>query len=589
MLIRGSVRGLTVLAESRHAVVIQQALERTLGVKASVLPAKPSSLSFAGGDFLVLAIAGGEDAAALGKVLRLKSLTNKLPAGGFQITAKDGATRIASVTGGDLAGLLYAIPHLKRVGKLTPDGLELPDKQIVEKPAFRYRIYWTWDHSTNWYLDSPGLVDWGCNNEYLKPSHVFVEDYKRLIDHMLVSRANATLIWGFLRDAHGGVAAGQELVSYANARGLKLMPSIGTSCYGGFYYRGQHPFSADAWLRKRPDCRATNRNGEFENRLCPTHPDNIRWLKDGTRWLLETFDTDAINLEYGDFVVCHCTRCKAKRASMGGTDFDYYKEMALSQNPVIDEALDIHPDAWVMYATYTGFQLQPKDAVGYSAAGASSKRPDFLKRISPKSICMWTLTGMLNQEPVPIVKWLEDGRAKALLSSANWPAGLECPTERSCGFVHQGSQWYAFPNRPGHTRYTQIISTIKEAAIRGLEAGLHGLCIHGEIPTQCVPYELNYLAFSHFCYHPHDNARQFARAQLSDLLGGEEQAEFFIETLAHAETGTLDEQRRKKLVEIERSYASRVRQGSDFETYRRWRWLGFVAGTNQGAPYLHAP
>ena len=30
------------------------------------------------------------------------------------------------------------------------------------KPALPNSYFWTWDHSTNWILDNPGVVNFGC-------------------------------------------------------------------------------------------------------------------------------------------------------------------------------------------------------------------------------------------------------------------------------------------------------------------------------------------------------------------------------------------------------------------------------------------
>ena len=50
------------------------------------------------------------------------------------------------------------------------------------KPALPNSYFWTWDHSTNWMWDDPGMLNFGCNNRYLKRSETFVEDYRRLTD-----------------------------------------------------------------------------------------------------------------------------------------------------------------------------------------------------------------------------------------------------------------------------------------------------------------------------------------------------------------------------------------------------------------------
>ena len=81
---------------------------------------------------------------------------------------------------------------------------------ILERPqpALPSSYFWTWDHSTNWVLDDPGLVTFGCHNKYLKRAETFIEDYRRLSDLAAGLGVNGIVIWGFLRDSHGGIEAG---------------------------------------------------------------------------------------------------------------------------------------------------------------------------------------------------------------------------------------------------------------------------------------------------------------------------------------------------------------------------------------------
>jgi hypothetical protein len=90
-----------------------------------------------------------------------------LKEGAYRIKPINGENNILAIVGGDLAGLLYAISHLESVLRLTPEELIYTGGDISESPAFPYRIYWTWDHSTNWNLDYTGQLDWGCANHPL--------------------------------------------------------------------------------------------------------------------------------------------------------------------------------------------------------------------------------------------------------------------------------------------------------------------------------------------------------------------------------------------------------------------------------------
>jgi len=43
-------------------------------------------------------------------------------------------------------------------------------------PALPNSYFWTWDHSTNWVWDDPGMLNWGCYNSYLKQPETYVRD-----------------------------------------------------------------------------------------------------------------------------------------------------------------------------------------------------------------------------------------------------------------------------------------------------------------------------------------------------------------------------------------------------------------------------
>ena len=69
-----------------------------------------------------------------------------------------------------------------------------------KKAALPNSYFWTWDHSTNWMLDDPGTLNWGCCNKYLKRPETFLEDYRRLTDFAAGLGVKGILIWGFIRD-----------------------------------------------------------------------------------------------------------------------------------------------------------------------------------------------------------------------------------------------------------------------------------------------------------------------------------------------------------------------------------------------------
>jgi len=148
-----------------------------------------------------------------------------------------------------------------------------------KKAALANSYFWTWDHSTNWVLDDPGLQNFGCANSYLKRPETFVEDYRRLTDLAAGLGVKGILIWGFLRDSHGGVEYSKRVADYAASRGVAIMPGIGTTCYGGIYYEGDHPYNIETFVSKNPEARIVDQKGESHGHgACPTHPAFVDWL-----------------------------------------------------------------------------------------------------------------------------------------------------------------------------------------------------------------------------------------------------------------------------------------------------------------------
>ena len=192
------------------------------------------------------------------------------------------------------------------------------------EPALPNSYFWTWDHSTNWVLDDPGGLNFGCDNRYLKHPETFVEDYRRVTDLAAALGIRGAVVWGFLRDSHGGVEAAKRVADHAASKGVALMPGVGLTWYGGVYYEGAHPYNLDTFLQRYPEARLVSESGATMPSgtagACPLHPAFRDWLSEGLDWLFREFEIGGVNLENGDFVVCECPRCRDHRASWPETD-----------------------------------------------------------------------------------------------------------------------------------------------------------------------------------------------------------------------------------------------------------------------------
>ena len=114
-----------------------------------------------------------------------------------------------------------------------------------------YRFFWTWDHSTNWCMNTPGEQICGVGNGYVKNPEMFEKDYMRAIDFCHEHRINAIGIAGLLRDRHGGVESVRRLCDYGNSKDVKIYIIAGLYAYGGIYYEGDHKYSLNNFFEKK--------------------------------------------------------------------------------------------------------------------------------------------------------------------------------------------------------------------------------------------------------------------------------------------------------------------------------------------------
>lgn len=436
------------------------------------------------------------------------------------------------------------------------------------KPALPSSYFWTWDHSTNWMLDDPGLLNFGCANKYLKRPETYIEDYRRLTDFAAGLGVKGVLIWGFLRDSHGGVESARAVADYAARRGVAITPGIGTTHYGGVYYEGEHPYNLETFLAAHPEAQMMAEDGtRMPRSACATYPGFVDWLQESCRWLFDEFNIGGANIENGDFLVCHDPGCKAFAEDWPADDPDFFRFQAMSYLPAVEALRDRLADNLVTWATYTGFVPAREATAKYSPAQMSCLRPAMIDRIAPESIGQWTLSGMVRPAPLPLTDYLDDGAPEAVFDNPGWPRDLQAPAARNVGFLHHASQWSHVP------RYDQAVSSIKEACLRAWQCGLEGVSIHGEVSPIHIPWALNYLAFSHFIHWPDDSLRAFGRKTLGPVLGSDDEGEAFAEVFAHFDAGTVTDAPRQDVQARVRDLRGNVARGTDLDRWRFWDWL----------------
>lgn len=451
-----------------------------------------------------------------------------------------------------------------------------------KKPALSNSYFWTWDHSCNWVLDDPGLQTGGCYNKYLKRPETFIEDYRRLTDLAAGLGIKGIVIWGFLRDSHGGVEYAKRVAGYGAERNVAIMPGFGTSWYGGAYYEGDHQYSLQNFLRKNPDARMLDEKGKLkesngEYGACIGHPVFQYWLNEALDWMLREFQIGGFNFENGDFLVDYHPLMRTLRQDWPADDTEVFFHQGRSYQQALLSIQDQLPRLLAVYATYAGFQYCDKLV---QDTGMGKKPPAMLKILPEQSICQWTLSGMLLKEALPLTAYLDQGAPDAAFANPQWPRDLRPSAPRNVGFVHQGSQWRG-------DRYQCVVSWIKEACLRAWRSGLEGVSIHGEVTSRHIPAALNYLAFSHFTHWPEDTLREFGRKTLGQVLGSEKDGEDYAVILAHWDAGTLTDELKKLADPARHGFTNRICASNceDVDAFQRWwfwEWLHRAAKSGAG-------
>lgn len=428
--------------------------------------------------------------------------------------------------GKTLAGAHHAISELVS-WKLKLDGENAAvadDLDESDQPALRYRIVWTWDGHCNWAPTVEETMALYVNeNPSLGSMAVpytpegFRTHFTRAVDYLSDHKLNGLIVWGFLRDEHGGVAMGREMSGYAKKNNVRILPGVcSQGGYGGFIYSQKSRFNLDVWCKEHPELQAKNEKGDVvAGMINPSHPENQKWLREGAEWLFtELPDIGGINLENGDFMSCYCDDCKAARAKPEN-DPNCLWDMATSQRPILEVAERMRPDGWMTFATYVGFS----EAAARRAGKQAVYPPKFVDQVPPNAICQWTFTGMTTAQ--------------------SWPQGLRPPKGKykdQIGLLHLGSLWGApvdearWWTAPAawNDEYSNVLPFVCQ---RAADSQFGGLAITGQNGDQCPAHELNFVALEYFSWHPERSYEQFHRDRLAVLYGGSDHATTFLKLL----------------------------------------------------------
>jgi hypothetical protein len=477
--------------------------------------------------------AAGTGPPATRATLRLR-LDPGMPEGAYRIEVDETSDGIAiDLIGGPFSGVIQAVEALLRVAESEHDVVRVPTGRTHGDPSLAYRTFWTWDHSTHWDVDSFGLQETGAFNPYGKQPDAFVSDYRRMIDFMSLHGIGGVVIYGLLRDSHGGVEGANEVCRYARERGVRVLAGFAVNSYGGVYYEGRHRYNLATWLRQHPELLVDTSSlpgftiddygllgfphGDYTLASRSDRPEMERWHLDGLDWLLDSVDIDGINFEFGDYA-----------------GNDAHEDMRRLLPGLLDRARTNRDDLWLIAELGWDFLVE-QDAAQRIAGLPAGCAYQFTYNRSYWS----TLRSKLTPEVV---------------------AGL--PTGTKLIRPHAGSQW----NRQ---RYALMAAHYMELAQVAIRSGLDGATVFGEVSDYSPPNELNYLAFARFSIEADLTWERFMDETVAPRLGGADAADRFISLLERLDGDLLDAAGLQPARDEVRDIAASLRDPAR----GRWAWL----------------
>lgn len=393
--------------------------------------------------------------------------------------------------------------------KINP---ELPQASTpaTPKPAtLQYKLFWNWDHSTTWCLNTLGTQNCGVGNYYTKAPDVFLKDFTRVIDFAAAQKIDAIGIVGLMRDAHGGDESARRLCGYAREHGVRIYLIAGLYSYGGLYYEGDSPLSLKHFLAANPDCIGRNIGGtpaqvprspqhnKTDTCGCPSNPKLRNYVLDTLSMLFSMVpELGGIQMEVGDswLGLCMCEACRARRDAMQGdptrTAAYYFSDMANIYPEAAGVIHNRNKDAWVICEMYGHFLNNP--VYGH-----------------PENPAM---QAMLKMPENTFLQWGD--------RQLNWDIWAKAPAMpkplrkfRHIMRCHHGTQWSG-------GRATIAVEEIRRQCRLSLEAGMQAVSLFGESSPFHTNAEFNYLAMQYFADHPNHSTNDFAANVLAPKLGG---------------------------------------------------------------------
>ncbi|MDO8589401.1 MAG: hypothetical protein Q7T82_20450 [Armatimonadota bacterium] len=384
-------------------------------------------------------------------------------------------------------------------------------------------MFWTWDHSTEWALNRAGAQTLGASNYYGRRPETFIEDYTRLLQWCGKHHIDAVVVWGLLRDIHGGVESAKRLCDVAAKNGVRLLCGVGLNAYGGVYYEGNSPYSLEKHLEAHPELYGFDQAGnkmafnfgllgqKITHHACPSRGENQQFAADSLRWLFTQLpQIGGVQMETGDTGICRCKTCRERRTHPENEASLSWDDMALMY-PIAAKAIrSVSPDALIVCETYSNPEPSPdpKKPQGFGenkAAWADECLAKFPEKV--------------------FVQWVGDSLSKPKNSVAWTDAGKVSNAPRSNIIrAHYSTYWMG-------QRGEIAVDWIADLAQKSTAHGMEGLSIFGEVSPFVAGAELNYLALENLgsASNPKASLEIFFRDVADPLLGGKKRGKQFLQ------------------------------------------------------------
>ncbi len=397
------------------------------------------------------------------------------------------------------------------------------------------RMFWTWDHSTEWALNRPGAHTHGSCNEYGRSTEAFLQDYTALLRWCGHHHIDAVVVWGLLRDGHGGLESAKRLCDVAAKENVRLLCGVGLNAYGGVYYEGNSPHNLERHLEANPELLAVDAEGtplSFTIDLngkktpittkgqpgprgfyqaCPSRRENQDFLAESLAWLFKNLPLGGVQMETGDTGICQCKLCRDRRQH-STSDFSWlsWEDMGLMYPLATNAVRSVAPDAWVVCETYSHPQLHH----------GPDKPPKF-----GDTMPAWAADELAKFPRGVFVQWVADYFMKNGEITPAWTAEgrVTKGDHRHVMRSHLATSWFG-------NRGELAVDWLANLVQRSIASGFEGISLFGEVSPFHAGAELNYLALADYggADNPKADLDSFQQRIAAPLLGGVDNARDFL-------------------------------------------------------------